>query len=185
MTESGAVVVFREKISGGGAGQKMPKEPSRRRLEEIAAKHAPKGWALRAEGVHPDEGDGFKTLAYADFSECVIVHPHIVDRASLCVFLHECGHVHYRHDADTDHHVIELEWEAEKYAWEAVRAAGLSVPKKIIEGHRGYLRNIIEDVYGEGPAHDPGYDISDICEDEKILRFVYGKDWRNALTKKK
>lgn len=154
-------------------------EPSRKRLLEIAAKHKPRGWKLSATGIHPKGADGFKTVAYVDWEKRLLVHPEIVDRASLMIYLHECGHVYYKHDKDTDHHAVECEWEAENYAWRAAKAAGISVPRELKKQMRRYLRNIIEGMYDKDAVHDPGYDVADVHVPDEIMRFVYGAGWRH------
>lgn len=154
-------------------------EPSRKRLLEIAAKHKPRGWKLSATGIHPDKGDGFLTIAHANWGNKTITHPPIVDRSTLMVFLHECGHVYHKHDKDTDHHAVDIEWEAEQYAWRAMRAEGVAVPRWAAKSLRRYLRNIIEGMYDEDACHDPGYDKADVPPSDEIMRFVYGAGWRH------
>lgn len=154
-------------------------EPSKARLQEIARRHKPRGWKLSATGKHPNEGDGFQTIASVDWNTKTLIHPEIVDRHALVVYLHECGHVHYRHDKDTDHHAAEQEWEAETYAWKALRAAGIAVPRWTVKSLRRYLRNIVEGLYEKDAYHSPGYDNADIAPSDEIMRFIYGRDWRN------
>lgn len=154
-------------------------EPSKARLQEIARRHKPRGWRLSPTGIHPYFGDGFLTLAHVNWSTRTLVHPEIIDRHSLLIYLHECGHVHHKHHKDTDHHAVEHEWEAENYAWAAMRAAGLSVPRWAVKSLRVYLRNIIEGLYEKDAAYDPGYACADVPPSEEIMRFVYGARWRD------
>lgn len=155
-------------------------EPSRARLLACAKKHQPRGWKLSPTGIHPDLGDGVKAIAYADFTNAIIVHPEIVDRDALYIFLHECGHVHHKHGKDCDHTLLEQEWEAEQYAMRAMRADGIPIRRSLIRGVKRYLRNIIEGLYAERGAYDESYAKADVAPSDEIMRFVYGPRWRTA-----
>lgn len=158
----------------------MAREPSIERLREVAAAHKPRGWRLSPTGIHPKDADGLKTIAYVDWEKRLLVHPEIVDRASLSVYLHECGHVHYKHEKDHADHGVETEWEAEQYAWSALRAADIPVPRLLMAGLRRYLKNIMEHVYAAPGAKDSAY--ADCCAEvpDHIMRFVYGPKWRHS-----
>lgn len=143
-------------------------EPSRRRLLACADRHAPRGWSIAFGGTHLDDARDGQVLGYADFGSRRLVCPPITDRASLVIALHECGHVNLGHGEDHDDFDVDAEWEAESYAYRAMRACGIPVPRESIENGRAYLRSIYET--GKGGA-EPS---------ERAMRFMYGAGWRSA-----
>lgn len=158
----------------------MAREPSIEKMLAVAKKHAPKGWTLDPTGIDPSEGDGIKTIAYVDYEAKLIVHPPIVNRSALAVFLHECGHVHHKHSVDHSDLAVETEWEAEMYAWRAMRAAGIPVPRSAARGLRTYLRNIFEHLYAEPGVRDEQYANCVAEVPDHIMRFIYGANWRSC-----
>lgn len=156
-------------------------EPSIARLLEVARRHKPRGWTCIADGVHPLDRDGLKTIAYVRWCTKELHHPEIVDRHSLYTYLHECGHVHMGHEHDDDDFcAAQTEYEAEIYAIKAMRAAGIAVPRMAVIAGRDYVRRIIEGVYEDVLPQDSGYHIKDASFSEEALRWAYGADWRKT-----
>lgn len=145
----------------------MPSEPSVSRLQAIVLRHAPRGYGRIERPVRGVERpDGLVTVAYVDTEKREIVHEPVVDRETLCMFLHECGHVYFHHRDENKVPPYEEEYEAEVYAWKALRAEGLSVPKKRMEDARDYVRSCLpkDGDNSEVPA--------------RVLQFVFGREWR-------
>jgi hypothetical protein len=91
-----------------------------------------------------------------------------VDRASLFIFLHECGHVHLKHLT----RAVKLptwreEYEADQYAIAAMRALKLPLPRERLREAKQVLRDDI--VKGQHKHEEI---------DEEVLKYAYGKNWR-------
>jgi hypothetical protein len=136
-------------------------------MRSIMRKHKPKGWAVREHAAGADGKfllDGARLKGETWFEERVIHTVRVLDRYALAVFLHECGHAHMQHVKESDSSAQD-EFEAEMYAVKAMRAAGLAVPKTYLEDAREYV--------GLHVKAEP-----DIEHSEPLLRFVYGRKWR-------
>jgi len=145
----------------------MERNPTRERLRYIARRHKPRGWRNvwhdpGADGKFSDEGR--RVYGCADFEARIIHCVRIVDRYTLGVYLHECAHVHMRHMNGSNSDAQD-EFEAEMYAIKAMRAHGIVVPARYIADSRAYI--------GAHVAAEP-----DIEHSEPLLKFVYGKKWR-------
>lgn len=131
---------------------------------DIIARHLPASYSLKERKLRSNRG-------FAMFRRDIVCEP-IVDNATLFVFLHECGHVHFQHLHD-DHQVKNglpdwrVEYEADQYAIKAMRAHGLPIP-------RGRIREA-KDVLGDCivKALDRGEHV-----DDEVLKYAYGKEWR-------
>src|SRR5690349_9659387 len=91
----------------------------RERCLACAMQHTP-------EGVKIKYRSGLTGRAWED----KISAPRPVTRKALYVYLHECGHVHLDHFTRFDFVYIQ-EYEAERYAHQAMRAAGIPVPREM------------------------------------------------------
>jgi hypothetical protein len=134
-------------------------------------RHKPKGWTVReyapgADGRFRDVEDGGRAMGLADLDDHIIHCVRVTDRYSLAVYLHECGHAHMKHQ--TSDSSAQDEYEAEIYAITALRAGGVSVP-------RGYLTSAKEYVGSHAKAE------SDLQHSEPLLRFAFGKRWREHI----
>jgi hypothetical protein len=65
-------------------------------------------------------------VAYVKQNKMSVPHP--VTRRALCIYLHECAHIHLNHTGKKPRHVEELE--AEQWAIARMREAGIAVPRK-------------------------------------------------------
>lgn len=149
------------------------REPKRTKLWAVAEEHLPRGWTFiehspqrsgKFYGIMEDE-EPYLVFGETDFDKKEIHCVRIVDRFSLAVFLHECAHAHMQHGRSSDS-AAQDEFEAEMYAIKALRAAGLSAPRKYLIGARDY---VAAHVVAEG-----GLDHS-----EEVLKFAYGRNWRD------
>lgn len=140
----------------------MSRRPTERECREIARRHKPRGWKVYEVEVPPET---WTTLGLADFEAKAIRTLPLTDIDGLLVFLHECAHVNLQHVPDHALPGWQEEYEAEQYAYAAVRAAGFSVPRRTIQEGREYVQSLL-------PA-----DTSDVSA--QVLQFVYGKNWRD------
>ena len=116
--------------------------------EEIAAKYAPKGIAIKWKR-------GGKILpAHGVLMHKYMLVPKPVSRDALYVFLHECAHFHLKHfDADqtddrklklaytgnTAQSLAEQEYEAEQWASHIMQTNGIAVPRGMTRRARLYV----------------------------------------------
>lgn len=125
----------------------------------IVKAHLPKGYKLREQKLRGN------TAGYATSHHEIICEP-ITDRERLFIFLHECGHVHNRHlRQNTDIPSWQEEYEADQYAIQAMRSHKIPIPKIVLQHHKNMVRMALN--------LDP-----DGTDNVKILRYAYGKDWR-------
>ncbi len=142
------------------------------KLRDIMTVHWPHGWVVYERTPINSKGQ-FKSVvglvAGLTRPELKIIEvSDVVCRETLYVFLHECGHVNCGHFASDDEESLPLaqhEYEAETYAINAMRAGGLSVPRKTLKGAREYVRKCIEE--------EP-----DRIQTKEVLKFAYGSRWR-------
>lgn len=81
-----------------------------------------------------------KNLSGRAYPDGRMAVPRPFTRKSLCIFLHECAHFHLGHcerNCRTPKHV--REYEAEHWAHEAMREAGIPVPRSMTESARRYV----------------------------------------------
>lgn len=131
------------------------REPSISHIRAIADKHLPKGWEVVEKGeprkdffkAHNGAGLFGEVLGCADPFKKQIVCAPIICRSSLYLFLHEAGHVHFRHTEFADAETFPLwliEYEAEMYAITAMRAEGLAIPRGAVAAAKKYVARCIE-----------------------------------------
>lgn len=146
-------------------------EPSLARMKELARQHKPRGWKIEWREPHNKHGQFLDdevgwSKGVACFDRKMIYCIPIIDRYSLAIFLHECGHVHLKHGQDDyDIHYAEMEYEAEMYAIKAMRANGIAVPQVYLDKSRAYVEECIRKTPKE-PQTD------------EVLRYAFGKEWR-------
>lgn len=65
--------------------------------------------------------------------------PRPITRKALCIFLHECAHIHLGHNGHSGlpRHVEELQ--AEKWAFERMRAHGIPVPRTMTKRAKAHI----------------------------------------------
>ena len=103
------------------------------RARQIMAMHKPRGWRIVMGGA---QQRGASVLC--DWGIKTLFVPLVCDDYSLHVYLHEVGHVRLRHGRSTaPSHVIE--YEAERWAFGALRAAGFKVTSIIRRSSKAYV----------------------------------------------
>lgn len=68
--------------------------------------------------------------------------PRPVTREGLYVYLHECAHIKLHYGKRRPRHVEELE--AERWAQEKMREAGIAVPREMLWQSKNFIRDAIE-----------------------------------------
>jgi hypothetical protein len=133
-----------------------------RKFADIVKRHRPRGYRLVERAMKANHG-------VTTFERAITCEP-IKDRFALFTFLHECGHVHCRHMIHNgkDAPPWREEYEADKYATEAMRAEGVPIPRKMVALRREILRDLIKAANVVG----------DYIDDEDVLRYAYGRNWR-------
>lgn len=119
--------------------------------ERLIAQHRPRGWKVRyTDRSH----DRYQSWAYADFLHKRITCPKIVDRETLFLYLHECGHARLRHMTGGADRIstVEQEYEAECYAVASMRSAGISVPRDCLAEAKGRVRDHIDEADYDVPS---------------------------------
>ena len=132
--------------------KKRTRRPSVAQVRDIASRHRPRGWSVIERGEprkdYWDEWHGpsdlGEVLALADFDSRTIFVPPLIDRDSLYLFLHECGHVHFDHHSLPDAPMWVIEYEAERYAISAMRAEGVAVPRDAVKAAKRYVKRCIQ-----------------------------------------
>lgn len=71
----------------------------------------------------------------------VISAPRPVTRRALAIFLHECAHIALCHVGNNGNHKPQhvKEYEAERWAFDRMREAGIRVPRKSLRRAKGYV----------------------------------------------
>ena len=145
-----------------GTDHMSRRKPTEAECRAIARAHKPRGWKVVER---PAPSDEWCEVGYVLWDYKKMVTTPIVNVDGLMTFLHECGHVHMKHGADSAPPPWEQEYEAERYAIEAARAAGVVVPRTIMVEAR-------HNVQARLPA-----DTTDVSA--RVLQFVYGRKWRD------
>lgn len=144
------------------------------KYRDIVEQHTPKGW--RIVWFEPQRKTGqfmYGNIGWirgcADFFNRVIATCPIETRSDLAVYLHECGHVNLGHEHDCwVHEYAQAEYEAEKYAIDAMRAHGISVPRTYLMGAAAYVDYCIRNR-------------PDVTHTDEVLKFAYGRDWKKHI----
>lgn len=125
-------------------------------------KHLPAGYELKIRAMSANNG-------LAEFKRSITVDSSLEEREMLFVFLHECGHVNLRHLGKMEKRfpLWRQEFEADQYAIKAMKADGIPIPRKQLQGNKEVLREYID------LAHDKAEHV-----DDEVLRYAYGRDWR-------
>lgn len=121
--------------------------------EEIVKRYKPKGWKIiHRSKASPDA----LALSIHDAKGKRIICPKVVDRPTLFLYLHECGHVHLGHFKLTLETARE-EYEAERWAMNTMRQEGIPVPRQVIKDAKWRVKKHIKDAGGSAPAHVKRY----------------------------
>jgi len=134
-----------------------------RKFADIVKRHRPRGYQLVERAMKVNHG-------VTSFERSITCEP-ITSRFALFTFLHECGHVHSRHMKYTNKFTPppwREEYEADKYAIEAMRAEGVPIPRTVMALRREILRDMIEAATKAG----------EYVDDEEVLKAAYGRHWR-------
>lgn len=100
---------------------------TRERIADIVKRYRPRGWRVveRRAARAPQHIAG----GQADFDKKTITVPPLDNVWGVAVFLHECGHVHLRHEYRQKrlaNHIAE--YEAEKFSLHIMQAEGIRRP---------------------------------------------------------
>jgi hypothetical protein len=114
------------------------------RYQAIAERYKPEGYTFEYRKSLSGMQDGKQRL---------IQTPRPTTRCALYVFLHECAHAHlgHSHNSKTPRHVEEME--AEKWAHEKMREAGVPVPRKMTKRAKAYVGRKIQQAEARGAKH--------------------------------
>lgn len=147
-------------------------EPSLKIMWSVIAKHKPRGWKIIERKPENHKGQfkifGQWSVGIAVYDSKTIIVGTVKDRRDLFVVLHECGHVNCGHFSNDEEGLVSTaqhEYEAEQYAIEAMRAAGIPVPRRSTFLARENVRDFIEEE-------------ADISHNEECIKFAYGSKWR-------
>lgn len=105
-------------------------------FEEIVRRYKPRGWKVVYRAPVSAVAEA---LSIHDAKGKRIICPPVIDRETLYLYLHECGHVHLGHfsmELDTPRE----EYEAERWAINTMRAEGIPVPRACLEKARSRVR---------------------------------------------
>lgn len=132
-------------------------------FEDIVDAHRPAGYRLLRRQLRKNDG-------LATYQATINVAPHLEGREALFVALHEFGHVHNRHLRNFPGYRVlpawQYEFEADQYAIQAMRKAGIPVPRERLAWQKEIVRDLI--AQDDGSEHVP----------EEILRYAFGREWR-------
>ena len=107
------------------------------RARHLVKMHTPKGWKVKMGGSYNRGASGL-----CAYNLKTIFCPLVIDDYSLVVFLHEVGHVKlHKPDSDKESHVEE--YEAEQFAFAALRGAGFHVTREILRSAKDNVRTHI------------------------------------------
>jgi hypothetical protein len=143
------------------------------RIRDIARRRKPRGWRIVER--QPRHG----ALGMATRANRIIYVPPLKSLASLFIYLHEVAHVVNRHlhgipVHEEFPHDWEYEFEAERWAIDALRAEGFSVPRAFQKAARENVRHRIEEAV---VRHD--FDIHHEDFNWSALKFAFPETWRS------
>lgn len=105
------------------------------RYAAIAMNWLPEGWTVQYR----------KSLSgRCYYLKQMIVAPKPVTRRALHIFLHECGHAHLHGPSKKHVRVHVREMEAEQFAFDKMREAGVAIPDKSRARAKSYVRRKIK-----------------------------------------
>lgn len=114
------------------------------RFLAIAERYKPKGYTIEYR----------KSLSGMHYGQSKrILAPRPTTRKALYIFLHECAHAHlgHAHNGKAPRHVEEME--AEKWAHEKMREAGVPVPRSMTKRAKAYVGRKIRQAEARGAKH--------------------------------
>lgn len=87
---------------------------------------------------------------WAEWSGKRMCVPKPVTRKALCIFLHECAHIHLRHNGKSrlPRHLEETQ--AERWAFERMKAHSIPVPRTMRARAKAHIRNQIRKAIRRG-----------------------------------
>lgn len=83
-----------------------------------------------------------------------IAAPRPVTRRALYIFLHECGHANSPHHASRSVPSYVKEFEAEMFAHQTMRGAGIAVPRSMTQRAKAYVRRKMKTLRTAKPRAD-------------------------------
>jgi hypothetical protein len=107
------------------------------RARHIMAMHKPRGWRVVMGGAKQRGASGL-----CDWGSKTLFVPVVCDDYSLHVYLHEVGHARLHRRSTAPSHVCE--YEAEHWAFAALRAAGFKVTSLIRRSSKDYVAEEIK-----------------------------------------
>lgn len=108
---------------------------SSEKIKGILDRYRPHGWRVL-------ESKKRTCTAEANFNKKLICVPRVTTRWRLWAYLHECGHVHLRHQHHDLHPHVE-EYEACLYAFSIMKAEGVASTRTLRISARRYVREHI------------------------------------------
>lgn len=121
--------------------------------EEIVKRYKPIGWKIVHRSVASTKA---LALSIHDANGKRIICPEVVDRETLFLYLHECGHVHLGH-FKLKLETTREEYEAERWAINTMRHEGIAVPRKVLAAVKKRLRSHIKEAGGAAEPHIKRY----------------------------
>lgn len=120
------------------------------RLKEGHRKMAERCMAIALMHTPPDVTIKYRKslTGRAYFKERVLAAPRPVTRKSLYIYLHECAHFHLHANSRKPRHVEE--YEAEQWAHQKMREAGIAVPRSMTKRAKEYVVRKIDQALKRG-----------------------------------
>lgn len=115
------------------------------RFEALAMTYVPAGWDVH----HRKSLSG---RCWYDLK--LIAAPRPVTRRALYIFLHECGHANSPHHASRSVPSYVKEFEAEIFAHQTMRGAGIAVPRSMTQRAKAYVRRKMGKLRNAKPRAD-------------------------------
>lgn len=128
-----------------GADLQALRKASAEKFMAIAERHKPEGYTFEYR----------KSLSGMHYGKSKLIKaPRPVTRKALYIFLHECAHAHlgHAHNGNFPRHVEEMQ--AEKWAHEKMREAGVSVHRSMTTRAKAYVARKIRQA-GKRARIDP------------------------------
>lgn len=104
------------------------------KIRAVVKRHRPRGWRVRESKRRVATLTG-----EANWNKKTIYCPTLDTREGLFVFLHECGHIHFKHFQDALP-ITQEEYEADRYAISIMQIEGIQVPKTMVDISKHNLR---------------------------------------------